>query len=361
MEAYTLPVDVSCAPDLWGKVRNEVRESQYSAQVSAADLQNERLTEQASLAEYFFEIRGQDALIQLYANTIQADQQTFKMTQGLYETGVDDQISVVQAQNTLLAAEAAATNLGILRAQYEHAIAVLVGKPASEFSIPVKAMTTAPPPIPIGVPSQLLQRRPDIAAAERTMAAANAEIGVADAAYYPSLTLAASAGTETSVLTKLLSWPSRFWSIGPSLSETIYDGGLRRATVNQYIATYNADLASYRQTVLAAFQQVEDELAAVRILSKQIEQQTRVVASDQTALQLELGRYQTGVDPYLDVVSLQATLLSDQQTLASLKVEQMTGAVELVEALGGGWDSSQLPTPEQVSQKLTRDESTIQH
>jgi NodT family efflux transporter outer membrane factor (OMF) lipoprotein len=358
---YSLPFDLSWEPDLWGKVRNEVREAQYSAQVSAADLENERLTEQVSLAEYFFEIHGQDALIKLYADTVEAYKKTLALTQVLYDTGVDDKISVVEAQNTLESAESAATNLGILRAQYEHAIAVLVGKAASDFSIPVKPITTAPPPIPIGMPSQLLERRPDVAAAERTMAAANAEIGVAYAAYYPSLTLSATGGTESSAVKQLLDWPSRFWSVGASVSETIYDGGLRRATVRQYIATYNADLAAYRQTVLTAFQQVEDALAEVRILSKQIEQQRAVVASAKTALNLELNRYRTGVDPYIDVVTLQTTLLSDEQTLASLQIEQMTGAVELVEALGGGWDSSRLPTPSQVTKPPSQAELRIEH
>lgn len=358
---FSLPIDVSWAPDLWGKVRNEVREYQYSAQVSAADLENERLTEQASLAEYFFELHGQDALLALYAKTVEADKKSLQRTEGLYETGVDDRISVVEAENTLQAAQAAATNIGVLRAQYEHAIAVLVGKVASEFSIPVRAITAAPPAIPIGLPSQLLQRRPDIAAAERTMASANAQIGIAYAAYYPSLTLSASGGFEGSAFSKLLDWSNRFWSIGPSLSETIYEGGLRRATVNQYIATYNADLASYRQTVLTAFQQVEDYLAEVRILSRQIEQEQSVVNTAQTSLKLEMGRYETGVDPYLDVITLQTTLLTDQQTLVNLQVEQMTSAVELIEALGGGWDASKLPTPEQATKQPSAQETQIQH
>ena len=250
--------------------------------------------------------------------------------------------------------------MGILRAQYEHAIAVLVGKGPEEFSIPERPITIAPPPIPVGLPSQLLQRRPDIAAAERTMASANAAIGVAYAAYYPSLTLSASGGLETSSLKKLLEWPSRFWSLGASVSEEIYDGGLRRATINQYVATYNADLASYRQTVLAAFQQVEDYLADVRILSKQIEQQRQIVASAQLAINLELGRYETGLDPYIDVVTLQTTALTDQQTLVNLQIQQMTGAVQLVQALGGGWDSSQLPSPSQVTVKPTGAETKIQ-
>lgn len=357
---YSLPVDISWAPDIWGKVRNQVREYQYAAQVSAADLENERLTEQAALAEYFFEIHGQDALMKLYAATVEADKKTLNLTKALYETGEDDQISVVEAQNTLQAAQVSATNLGILRAQYEHAIAVLIGKAPERVEIPIRPMTTAPPPIPIGMPSSLLQRRPDVAAAERTMAEANAQIGVAYTAYYPSLTLSASGGTEASGLAQLLKWSSRFWSVGGSLSEEIYEGGLRRATVNQYVATYNADVANYRQTVLTAFQQVEDYLASVRIYSKQIEQEKDVVASALQAVNLELARYETGIDPYVDVVTLQTTLLTNQQALASLQINQMISAVELVQALGGGWDTSQLPNAAQVTAKPSAAETKIQ-
>jgi len=206
----------------------------------------------------------------------------------------------------------------------------------------------------------LLERRPDIAAAERNMAAANAQIGVAYAAYYPQLTLSATGGFESSTFKHLLDWSSRYWSVGPSVSETIFDGGLRRATVNQYIATYNANVASYRQTVLTAFQQVEDYLADVRILSLQIEQQRAAEQSAEQYLSLETGRYETGIDPYVDVVLAQTTLLSDQQTLVSLQIQQMVDAVQLVQALGGGWDRSQLPTPAQVTQKPTATETTIQ-
>jgi len=357
---YSLPLEASWEPDLWGKVRNTVREAQYAAQVSAADLENERLTEQASLAEYFFEIRGQDMLQKIYDDTVVADQQAYDLTRGLYETGIDDEISVVEAETTLRSAQAGATNVGVARAQYEHAIAVLVGKAATSFSIPVKPMTMAPPPIPVGVPSQLLERRPDIAAAERTMAEANAAIGIAYAAYYPNLTLSAEGGFESSSIAHWLSWPSRFWSVGASLSETVFDAGLRRATVQQYVATYNADLASYRQTVLTGFQQVEDGLAEVRILSKEIEQEQAAVASAQKYLNLEQARYETGIDPYVDVLIAQTTVLSDQQTLNGLQVEEMTYAVALVEALGGGWDTSQLPTPAQVTQKPDKSQTTIQ-
>jgi NodT family efflux transporter outer membrane factor (OMF) lipoprotein len=357
---YSLPLEASWEPDLWGKVRNTVREAQYAAQVSAADLENERLAEQASLAEYFFEIRGQDMLQKIYDDTVVADQQAYDLTRGLYETGIDDEISVVEAETMLRSAQAGATNVGVARAQYEHAIAVLVGKAATSFSIPVKPMTTAPPPIPVGVPSQLLERRPDIAAAERTMAEANAAIGIAYAAYYPNLTLSAEGGFESSSIAHWLSWPSRFWSVGASLSETVFDAGLRRATVQQYVATYNADLASYRQTVLTGFQQVEDGLAEVRILSKEIEQEQAAVASAEKYLDLEQARYETGIDPYVDVLIAQTTVLSDQQTLNGLQVEEMTYAVALVEALGGGWDSSQLPTPAQVTQKPDKSQTTIQ-
>jgi NodT family efflux transporter outer membrane factor (OMF) lipoprotein len=225
----------------------------------------------------------------------------------------------------------------------------------------VVAKTSASPLIPVGLPSQLLERRPDIAAAERNMAAANAEIGVAYAAYYPALTLSATGGVESSAIKNLLDWPSRFWSVGPSISETVYDGGLRRASVNQYIATYNANVAAYRQSVLIAFQQVEDALAAVRILSQQIQRQQEAVDSSRTFLRLELGRYETGIDPYIDVVTAETTLLLNRQSLTALQVQQMTASVQLIEALGGGWDRSQLPTPLQVTEKSSKAETTIQH
>jgi len=357
---YSLPLEASWEPDLWGKVRNTVRQAQYAAQVSAADLENERLTEQASLAEYFFEIRGQDRLQEIYNDTVAADQKAYDLTRSLYETGIDDEISVVEAETTLRSAQAGATNVGIARAQFEHAIAVLIGKTASDFSIPVKPMAVAPPPIPVGVPSELLERRPDVAAAERTMAEANAAIGIAYAAYYPNLTLTAEGGFESSVFHRWLTWPSRFWSVGASLPETLFDAGLRRATVQQYAATYNADLAAYRQTVLSAFQQVEDGLAEVRILSKEIQQEQQAVESAQTYLKLEQARYDTGVDPYLFVLIAQTTVLADQQTLNGLQVQQMTYAVALVEALGGGWDRSQLPGTQQVTQKPPKSETTVQ-
>jgi NodT family efflux transporter outer membrane factor (OMF) lipoprotein len=360
-QIFSLPGEVSWEPDLWGKVRNEVRSSQYTAQVSAADLALEKLTEQASLAEFFFEIRGQDALQKILDDAVDTDKKSLDAEQGRYDTGVDDEVSLVQAQTTLATAQSAAINNKIARAQFEHAIAVLIGKPASGFSIPVLAKTSAPPPIPVGLPSQLLERRPDVAAAERTMASANAQIGVAYAAYYPALTISGSGGFESSAIGKLLDATSRFWSVGPSLSETVYDGGLRRATVNQFIATYNADLAAYRQSVLTAFQQVEDSLAAVRILSQQLVRQQEAVDHSKKYLDLEQTRYDTGLDPYIDLAVAQGTVYGNEESLAVLQIQQMTESVELIQALGGGWDQSQLPTPAQVTAKPARTDTTIQH
>ena len=345
----SLPFDVSWEPDLWGRIRNTVREFQYAAQVSAADLENERLTEQADLAVYYFEIRGQDALQSLFNRTIDADREALELTRTLVETGIDSPESTAEAEVTLRNAEATGTGIAANRALYEHAIATLTGKPASSFSMPVKLLTTPVPAIPIGVPSQLLERRPDIASAERTMAQANAVIGVAQTAYYPSLSLTASGGNQSSTIAKLFSLPALFWSIGASVSETIFDAGLRRATVMQYTATYNADVAGYKQTVLTAFQQVEDYIATLRVLSEQIVRQNAAVQAAQTYLDLALARYRTGLDPYLDVITAQTTLLSDQQTVISLRVSEMTAAVQLIQALGGGWDVTQLPAASQVT------------
>jgi len=356
----SLGLDASWEPDLWGRVRNQIKAQQYNAQVSAADLGNVRLSEQASLAEFFFEIRGQDALAAIYQQTVADDQKAVDLTRSEYETGVGTEISVVEAQNTLQNAQSALINLGVARAQYEHAIAVLTGSDPSSFTIAVKALNAVPPAVPIGVPSQLLERRPDIAAQERMMAAANAEIGVSQAAFYPNLTLTTDGGFESAAFKHLFDISSRFWSLGGSASETLFDAGLRRAAVRQYTAIYDADVAGYRQTVLTAFQQVEDALAAERILSRQIGQQEMAAQSAQKVLDLETARYETGVDPYIDVVTAQTTLLADRQTLATLHTQEMTASVQLIEALGGGWDSTQLATPEQVSKKLGAGEIEIQ-
>jgi NodT family efflux transporter outer membrane factor (OMF) lipoprotein len=356
----SLPFDISWEPDLFGRVRNTVREYQYNAQLTAADLENERLIEQATLAEYYFEIRAQDALQVLAIQLLETDQKTLDLTQALYEEGIDDAISVEQARNAMQIASANSANIAVNRALYEHAIAMLIGKAPADVTIAARPMTMAPPPIPVGVPSQLLERRPDVAAAERQMAEANAVIGIGYAAYYPTLTLSAEGGFESQKVSNLFTAPSGFWTIGPSVSETIFDAGLRRATIDQYIAQYNADLAQYKQTVLTAFQQVEDFMATVRILSQQIALQQGAVVAAQSAFDLENSRYETGIDPYVDLLTQQQTLITSQQTLAQLQEQQMTAAVQLVEALGGGWDASQLPTPKELTHKAPKSERTKQ-
>jgi NodT family efflux transporter outer membrane factor (OMF) lipoprotein len=351
----SLPIDVAWTPDFFGKFRNQIRASQYGAQVSAADLQNEKLAEEAALAQFYFEIRGQDALEKILADTVEADQKSLELTQTLYETGIDAYISVAEAEATLRSAEANLSTLGIMRAQYEHAIATLLGKPATDFSIPDKPMLVAPPPIPVGVPSQLLERRPDVAAAERLLAEDNAIIGVGYGAFFPDVTLSATGGLQSSSFGNWFTWPSRFWSIGPSITQTVFNGWLYRAQLHQYTATYNANLAGYRQTTLVAFQQVEDSLAAVRIYSKEIEQREAALKASQQYLDLELGRYQTGIDPYVDVIIAQNTVLADQVTLANSQIQQMVSSVNLIVALGGGWDRSQLPTPQDVGHTKSAD------
>jgi len=345
---YSLPFDASWTPDLWGRVRNTVRANVANAQASAADLENTRLTAKAELAVDYFQLRGQDALKQLLDSTVVAYEESLKLTKALYETGIDSDEAVAQAETQLETARAQDTNLGILRAQYEHAIALLVGQPASSFSIAVEPLKTPPPAIPFGVPSQLLERRPDIAASERLMAQANAQIGVARAAYFPTVTLGGSFGFQSTSGSSWLTWPSRIWSVGPSISELVYDGGLRRATVEQYRAQYDQTVANYRNTVLTAFQQVEDNLSALRILSQEIQEQDTAIASAQRSLTLATYRYRLGIDPYLNVITAQTTLFSNQQTAVNLRIEQIVDSVQLIEALGGGWDSSTLPTSQQI-------------
>jgi NodT family efflux transporter outer membrane factor (OMF) lipoprotein len=351
---FDLPFDASWTPDLFGRVRNLVRADVANAQASAADLENTRLTAQAELAVDYFQLRGQDALKQLLDGTVKAYAESLKLTKALYETGIDSDEAVAQAETQLEATQAQDTNLGILRAQYEHAIALLVGKPASSFSIAVEPLKTPPPAIPFGVPSQLLERRPDIAANERLMAQANAQIGVAVAAYYPTVTLSATAGLESPEISKWFNWSSRFWSVSSSVSETIYDGGLRRATVEQYRAQYDETVANYRNTVLTAFQQVEDDLSALRILSKEIGEQDIAIASAQRSLNLATDRYRLGIDPYLNVITAQTTLFGNQQTAVNLRITQIVDSVQLVEALGGGWDASTLPTSRQIISRQTQ-------
>ncbi len=346
---FDLPFDASWTPDLWGRVRNTVKGNVAAAQASAADLENTRLTAQAELAVDYFQLRTQDSLKALLDAAVSAYQESLDLTRAQFETGIGTEESVAQAQVQLETTRAESTNLGIARAQYEHAIALLVGQPASTFAIPVQPLNAGPPAIPVGVPSQLLERRPDVAADERLMAQANAQIGVATAAYFPTLTLSAAGGFESSQASNWLTWPSRFWSVGPALAETLFDAGLRRATVQQYQAAYQQTVAAYRQTVLTAFQQVEDNLAALRILSVQVGQQDAAVKASQHYLDIATDRYKLGLDPYLDVITAQTSLLSNQQTAASLRMQQLTDSVQLIEALGGGWDSSQLPSQRDIA------------
>jgi NodT family efflux transporter outer membrane factor (OMF) lipoprotein len=349
--AFNLPFDVAWEPDLWGRVRNTVRQSANAAQVSAADLENQRLTEQANLAVFFFELRGQDALEDLFQKTVEIDRQSLELTRVLYKTGLDNDEAVAQAEITLKSSQAAATNAGIARAQFEHAIALLVAEPASTFSMPVRPLTTQVPDIPVGLPSDLLERRPDVAAAERTMAEANALIGAQKAAYYPTVSITGTAGFAASTFSKWLTSPSRYWSFGPIASENIFDGGLRKSTMAQFTALYNADVANYKEVVLAAFQQTEDNLAALRLLTKELEQEQATVASAKRFVDVASVRYKTGLDPYLNVFTAQAILLANQQTVIMLRVQQMTSSVQLIESLGGGWDVNQLPTERQVQVK----------
>ncbi len=347
-----MPFDATWQPDFWGKVRNTINAAAYGAQVSAADLENVKLAAQSELAVDYFQLRGQDSLTKLLDSTVIAFRESLNLTKALYETGIDSEESVAQAETQLDETEALATNLGILRAQLEHAIALLIGQPASTFSIPVAPLSTTPPPIPLGLPSDLLERRPDVAASERSMAQANSQIGIATAAFYPTVTLSGSAGLSSTSFTSWFTWPSRFWAVSAGLSETLYDAGLRKATVDQFRHQYDETVANYRQTVLTAFQQVEDNLAALRILSVEVAQQDTAVTSAQRGLVLATDRYRLGIDPYLNVITAQTTLLSNQQTATSLRTQQITASVQLVQALGGGWNASQLPTPASMITKV---------
>jgi NodT family efflux transporter outer membrane factor (OMF) lipoprotein len=347
---YALTFDASWQPDLWGRVKNMVRSNVYEAQASAADLENVRLTIEAQLAENYFELRSQDALKDLFDQTIVSYQDSLKLEQDLYQAGLATSEAVAQAETQLDETQAQDTNLGILRAQYEHAIAMLVGQPASTFSIAVAPFNANPPAIPIGVPADLLERRPDIAANERLMAQANVQIGVAKAAYYPNVTLSAAAGLENISITSWFTWPSRFWALGPSLAETIFDAGLRNATMQQYQAMYDQTIANYRESVLTAFEQVEDSLAALRILSRELAQQDAAVQAADKSLQAASSLYKAGIDPYLDVITAQTALLSNRQTAVAIRSQQMTASVQLIEALGGGWDAK-LPAPDSMKTK----------
>ena len=346
--SFSLPFDASWQPDFWGRVRNTVNANVLAAQASAADLENVRLTVQAEVAADYFELRAQDALKQLFDQTVANYRDSLDLAQIQFRAGIASDEAVEQAETQLNTTLAADTDLGILRAQFEHALAALVGQPASAFAVPIHLLGANTPSVPFAVPAQLLERRPDIAAQERLVAAANARIGVARAAYYPNVTLSAAAGLGSTSIVDWFTWPSRFWSVGPTLSETLFDAGLRKSTVLQYQALYDQNVANYRQTVLTAFQQVEDNLAALRIRSREIEEQDAAIQSAQRNLQVANDRYRAGIDPYLNVITAQTILLTSQQAAVVLRREQMTATVQLIEALGGGWDASQLPKPKQL-------------
>ena len=341
---YSLPLDVSWEIDVWGRIRRTVESNQASAQASAGDLENARLSFQAALAQDYFQLRELDAQKQLLTETVAAFQKFLELTEGLYAQGVDSEADVEAAETQLKTTQAQLINVGVQRAQLEHAIAVLIGKPASDFSIPATPLAGTPPEIPVGVPSELLERRPDIAASERRVAAANAQIGVAEAAFYPSVTLTASLGLESSSLGKLFTAASRFWSVGASISETVFDGGLRRAQTDFARAAYDASVATYRQTVLTAFQGVEDNLAALRILEQEATVQGEAVNAAGRSVFLTLNQYQAGTVGYLNVITAQTIALNDELTAIQILGQRMTAAVLLVQALGGGWNASDLPS-----------------
>jgi NodT family efflux transporter outer membrane factor (OMF) lipoprotein len=341
--AFSLPFDVSYTPDFWHRIRNQVDVQAFNAQASAADVATALLTTQAAVATDYFELRATDMQTKILNDTMVNYRQNVDLTNTLYKTGIDSEQDLVQAQNQLDTATAQATDLGVARAQYEHAIAALTGKPPSELTIAVGTFNPNPPAVPVAVPSTLLERRPDIAALERTIASANSEIGVVRAAYYPTLTLSASGGLEASRFTQWFTWPSRFWSVGPGLSQTLFDGGARRAQNEQARAQYDAAVANYRQTVLTSFQSVEDQLAALRILSQEIIEQQTAINSSQRYLDLATIRYKTGVDSYLNVITAQNSLLSNRESQVSSELRLMSANVTLVMALGGGWDPASLP------------------
>jgi NodT family efflux transporter outer membrane factor (OMF) lipoprotein len=340
---FVFPLDLSYEADVWGRVRRTVESYREQAQASAADLATVNLSMHADLAIDYFEARSLDAEEQLLNSTVKQYQQAVDLTQSLYQGGLTSEVDLQQAETQLQTTQAAAIDVGVARAQYEHAVAILIGKPPAEFTLPPLPLTAPPPPIPVSVPSELLERRPDIAAAERRVAAANAEIGVAKSAYYPLISLGASGGFESSSITTLLQGPSAFWSLGASAVGTVFDVGRRRALTDQARATYDSDVAAYRQNVLTGFQQVEDNLAAVRILENEAKVQDAAVASAQHSLDLSLTRYRGGVTSYLEVITAQSAALSDEVTAVNILGRRMADTVLLIQALGGGWDRSSLP------------------
>ena len=340
---FTIPVDVSYEVDLWGRVRRTVEASRSEAQATGADLANVSLSLHAELAGDYFQLRGLDAQKHLLDSTVVSFQKALDLTQARFHGGLASAVDVAQAQTILDTTRAESTDVGVQRAAFEHAIAVLIGKPASQFSLPPIPLTAPPPVIPSGLPSDLLERRPDISAAERRVQEQNAQIGVARAAYFPQLTLSGSGGFESSAFTTLLQGPSGFWMLGGQAAEYLFDGGARRGASDQAKAAWNQSVDNYRQTVLVAFQEVEDNLAALRILEVEANQEAEAVASAEHSLSLSVTRYRGGVANYLEVTTAQSAALADEVTAVNILTRRLAASVLLVKAIGGGWDVSQIP------------------
>jgi len=350
---FTLPVDVSYQADVWGRVRRNVESYREQAQASAADLATVNLSMHADLAVDYFLARSLDAEEQLLYSTVKQYEQALELIESRFAGGIASDVEVQQARTQLETTRAQAIDVGVARAQYEHAVAILIGKPPAEFTLPPLPLTSPPPDIPVSMPSELLERRPDIAAAERRVASANAQIGVAKSAYYPLISLGASGGFESSSITTLLNGPSGLWSFGFSAVTTIFDVGRRRAASDQAIAAYDQTVANYRETVLTGFQQVEDSVAALRILEREAQTQQQAVAAAQKYLELAVTRYKGGVTSYLEVTTAQSAALSDEVTAVNILGRRMVDAVTLIQALGGGWDRSALPERPECCGKLT--------
>jgi NodT family efflux transporter outer membrane factor (OMF) lipoprotein len=345
---FSLSVDAVWEADIWGRVARSVESSEAGAQASAGDLESLRLSSQATLVQNYFLLRVADLRRRILDNAADLYTRNLQLVQNQYKAGIVARSDVVQAEAQLKSTQAQALNVGIQRAQFEHAIAVLIGKPPAEVSISATNYAAVLPEIPVGLPSELLERRPDIAAAERRVAAANAQIGVAKAALYPSLTLSATGGFAAASTGSLLSLPARFWSLGAGLAQILFDGGLRQAITDQAIAAYDGTAASYRQTVLNSFQEVEDNLAALRILQQQALVQDEAVKASRLSVELITNQYKAGLVSYLSVVVVQAGALNNETAAAQILASRLTANVLLIKALGGGWDASQLPTNEQV-------------
>jgi NodT family efflux transporter outer membrane factor (OMF) lipoprotein len=339
-----LPVTLSYQADVWGRVRKTVEASREQAQASAADLAAVNLAMHADLALDYFQARSLDAEEQLLNSTVADYQHALQLTQNRYQGGLASGLDVQQAQAQLDATRAQAIDVGVLRAQYEHAVATLVGTPAPSFTLPPLPLSMPPPNIPLGLPSELLERRPDIAGAERRVAAANAQVGIATSAYYPVLNLAASAGFESGSITTLISGPSLFWSAGPAAEATLFDVGRRRALSEEAHAAYEQTVANYRETVLTGFQQVEDELNAISLLQQEAQVQGEAVAAAQKALATATNRYKGGVTSYLEVITAQNVALTNEVAAVNILGRRMAATVLLIQALGGGWNASSLPS-----------------